>query len=105
MGITDPDVIVVLFPEGLAKERARIAQMRPDATLYIAADLMPVETPARVVTLDFSQTDQSKAYWAIMALAAILRQTDIYPRRRYKRLSPLAPMLRKTWPPSLSLTA
>jgi pyruvate/2-oxoacid:ferredoxin oxidoreductase beta subunit len=77
MGITEPDVIVVLFPEGLAKERARIAQMRPDATLYIAADLMPVETPARVVTLDFGS--QSKTYWAIMALAAIVRQTGIYP--------------------------
>jgi 2-oxoglutarate ferredoxin oxidoreductase subunit beta len=79
MSITDPDVMLVLFPEGLTKERARISQLSPDATLAITADLMPVETPARIVTLDFNKTGQPKTYWTIMALAEILRQTGVYP--------------------------
>jgi pyruvate/2-oxoacid:ferredoxin oxidoreductase beta subunit/Pyruvate/2-oxoacid:ferredoxin oxidoreductase gamma subunit len=79
MGITEPDVMIVLFEEGLAKEKARISQLKPDATLYITADLMPVETQARIVTLDFSQTGQQKTYWTIMALAEVLRRTGAYP--------------------------
>jgi 2-oxoglutarate ferredoxin oxidoreductase subunit beta len=79
MGIPDPDVMVVLFPEGLNKERSRISALSPDATLILAAGLGPVETQAGVVTLDFSQSGQSKTYWAIMALAEMLRRTGAYP--------------------------
>lgn len=79
MSITKPDVMLVLFPEGLTKERARLSQLSPEATLFITVDLMPVETPARIITLNFSQTGQSKTYWTIMALAEMLRQTGIYP--------------------------
>jgi 2-oxoglutarate/2-oxoacid ferredoxin oxidoreductase subunit beta len=79
MGTPDPDVMIVLFPEGLNKERARISQLSADATLYIAAGLDPVETAAHVVTIDFSQCGQSKMYWAIMALAEVLRRTGLYP--------------------------
>jgi 2-oxoglutarate ferredoxin oxidoreductase subunit beta len=79
MGITDPDVMLVLFPEGLTKERARIGQLSPDATLYLAAGLGPVETEAHVITVDFSQCGQPKTYWAIMALAEVLRRIGVYP--------------------------
>jgi 2-oxoglutarate ferredoxin oxidoreductase subunit beta len=79
MGIPDPDVMLVLFPEGLRKERSRISALSPDATLYLAAGLGSVETQAHVVTLDFSQSGQSKTYWAIMALAEVLRRTGVYP--------------------------
>jgi hypothetical protein len=72
-------VMIVLFPEGLNKERSRISALSADATLYLRAGLGPVETQARVVTLDFSQSRQSKTYWAIMALAEVLRRTGAYP--------------------------
>lgn len=85
MGITRPDVMAVLFPEGLAVEKARIAHLDPGATLYITADLLPVETPARVVTLDFSDTGQPKTAWTTMALAAILQQTGVYPLEAYRK--------------------
>jgi 2-oxoglutarate ferredoxin oxidoreductase subunit beta len=78
MGIPDPDVMIVLFPEGLNKERARISQLSADATLYMAAGLGPVDTQAHVVTLDFSQCGQSKMVWAIMALAEVLRRSGVY---------------------------
>jgi 2-oxoglutarate ferredoxin oxidoreductase subunit beta len=79
MGIPDPDVMVVLFSAGLNKERSRISALSADATLYLEAGLGPVETRARVVTLDFSQSGQTKTYWAIMALAEMLRRTGAYP--------------------------
>lgn len=79
LGITQPDVMIVLFPEGLAKERARIARMDASATLYISADLLPVDTHARVVALDFSPVRQPKTTWALMALTRILGATGAYP--------------------------
>jgi 2-oxoglutarate ferredoxin oxidoreductase subunit gamma len=90
MGIPDPDVMIVLFPEGLNKERARIGQLSPDATLMMAAGLEPVETQAHVVTLDFSQTGQSKTYWAILAVADMLRRTGIYPLKALREALSLA---------------
>lgn len=84
MGITSPDVMVVLFPEGLAKEKSRIAQLDSNATLYLTADLLPVETQARVIGLDFSATGQQKSYWAMLALAAALRQTGVYPLEAFR---------------------
>ncbi len=90
MGITQPDVMAVLFAEGLAVEKARLAHLAPSATLYIAADLLPVETPARVVSLDFSETGQPKTYWTTMALAAILQDTGVYPLDAYREAVALA---------------
>jgi 2-oxoglutarate/2-oxoacid ferredoxin oxidoreductase subunit beta len=90
MGITQPDVMAVLFAEGLAVEKTRIAHLDPSATLYIAADLLPVETPARVVALDFSDTGQPKTYWTTMALAAILQETGVYPLEAYREAVALA---------------
>ncbi len=90
MGIPDPDVMIVLFPEGLNKERARIGQLSPDATLMMAAGLEPVETQAHVVALDFSQSGQSKTYWAIMAVADMLRRTGIYPLEALREALSLA---------------
>ena len=79
MGIEQPDAMLVLFSEGLRKEQARIARLSPEATLYVHADLLPVETPARVVTLDFGPTRQKKTAWALMALGVLLREMDLYP--------------------------
>lgn len=84
LGVTHPDVMIVLFPEGLAKERKRIAQMGVDSTLYIAADLLPVETQARVVALDFNPVRQHKMYWGLMAIARILAETGAYPVAAYR---------------------
>ena len=84
MGVTHPDVMIVLFPEGLAKEHKRIAQMDENATLYITADLLPVETHARVMALDFNPARQHKMYWGLMAIARILAETGTYPVEAYR---------------------
>jgi 2-oxoglutarate ferredoxin oxidoreductase subunit beta len=83
-GCPDPDLMVVLFPEGLAHERARIANLTPEATLFIDASLLPVKTGARVVPLDFGGTNRRKEQWAMMALAEVLRHLPIYPLDAFK---------------------
>ncbi|MCD4686136.1 MAG: 2-oxoacid:acceptor oxidoreductase family protein, partial [Anaerolineae bacterium] len=87
MGITQPEVMIVLFLEGLAKEHARIARLGADTTLYIAAtlvDQLPAETQARIVTLDFKASRQQKMYWALMALAKVLVDTGAYPVEAFR---------------------
>ena len=67
-GISKPDFMVVLFPEGLGKVRSRIEKLSARDTLYINAKLLPVETCARKVILNFDNTGiwaAKKAYWAI----------------------------------------
>jgi 2-oxoglutarate ferredoxin oxidoreductase subunit beta len=83
-GSFDPDLMVVLFPEGLKQERDRIAGLPPGATLFIDAALLPVKTAARVVPLDFSGTNRRKEYWAVMAMAEVLRHLPIYPLEAFK---------------------
>jgi 2-oxoglutarate ferredoxin oxidoreductase subunit beta len=74
-----PDVMVVLFPEGQKHQRNRIAALGADATLFINADLLPVETRARQIVLDFGGVQIKKESWGIMALAEVLRHTGLYP--------------------------
>jgi len=82
-GISQPDLMVVLFPEGLAIAKAQVKQLTADNTLYISASLLPVETEARKVVIDFERASgdwaSKKDYWAIMALAEVLRHTQLYP--------------------------
>jgi 2-oxoglutarate/2-oxoacid ferredoxin oxidoreductase subunit beta len=87
MGIGQPDVMIVLFPEGLAKERARIARLGADTTLYIAANLvdqLPADIQARIVALDLKASRQQKMYWALMALAKVLADTGVYPVEAFR---------------------
>jgi 2-oxoglutarate ferredoxin oxidoreductase subunit beta len=88
-GCSDPDLMVVLFPEGLKQERDRIANLPPEATLFIDAALLPVKTGARVVPLAFNGTNRRKEYWAVMALAEVLRHLPIYPLEAFKEAAAL----------------
>ncbi len=81
-GIDKPNIVLALFPEGLSKVRPKIERMTEADTLYVHADLMPVKTNARVVILNFTKSGiwaKRKQYWAIMALAELLRNTKIFP--------------------------
>ena len=65
-GISKPDLIVALFPEGLAKVKSHFPNMTPKDTLF----------------LDFKDAggfSRKKENWVMMALARILDQTGIYP--------------------------
>ncbi len=87
----DLDLMIVVFEEGLKKERARIAALSEDATLVISADLLPVETRARIAVLDFDTVRQKKESWAMMAIAETLRLLDLYPLDAFKDAVSLRP--------------
>lgn len=91
VGTTPPDLMIVLFAEGLHKERGRIARLKPEAALFIDAALLPVQTAARVVPLDFSGTRQKKEAWAMMAVAAMLQHTGLYPLDALREAAALRP--------------
>lgn len=81
-GTPSPDVVLDLFAEGHAKAAARIRTLGRDARVYRNAELPVVETAATVVTLDFAKAtgwERKKDAWALMAVAAALRDTGAYP--------------------------
>jgi 2-oxoglutarate ferredoxin oxidoreductase subunit beta len=81
-GVEEADLMVVLFPEGLRAVGDKLSRMRPDGTVFVASTLAPLETPARQVRLDFKKAGEfagKKPLWAIMALAEVLRQAQLYP--------------------------
>ncbi len=81
-GIPSPDVILDLFAEGHAQVAPRIRSAGPEARVYVSAELPEVETAARVVRLDFGSVkgwERRRESWALMALAAALRDTGAYP--------------------------
>jgi len=88
-GITKPDLMVVLFPEGLKKIKGKLDKLTEKDTLYINAALSPIETRARIVQLDFSKTKMRQEYYALMAMAEVLRQTKIYPLEAYQEAASL----------------
>lgn len=81
-GVPKPDLMVVLFPEGLNRVQSSLDKLTAQDALYISADLLPVRTPARTVVLDFERAggwSRKKSHWAIMALAEVLRGERLYP--------------------------
>lgn len=86
-GINKPDLMVVLFPEGFAKVKKHIANLTPEDTLFIHADLPTVETQAKKIILNFKDTgkfSRKREYWAMMALARALQDTNLYPLDAFK---------------------
>ncbi len=93
-GIDKPDVMLVLFPEGLAKTQQALARQTPNDLLYVQSDLLPVETKARIIPLDFQTTGafrRKKEYWAIMAIARALQETGAYPLEAFKEAIAMRP--------------
>lgn len=81
-GITAPDVVLDLFPEGHAKVAPRIRALGAGARLYRGPDLPPVATGAAVTTLDFASVpgfERKRDLWPLMAVAAAVRDTGVYP--------------------------
>jgi pyruvate/2-oxoacid:ferredoxin oxidoreductase beta subunit/Pyruvate/2-oxoacid:ferredoxin oxidoreductase gamma subunit len=81
-GISKPDVLLILFPEGLEKGKPYMDRMTKDDILYINADLLPISTRAKTVPLKFSKG--KKRYWALASLAKVLRHAGIYPLNALK---------------------
>ena len=77
-GIKKPDLMLVLFPEGLYKVKPMISLMNQNDKLFINQKLLPVKTNASIVPLDLKKIGR-KQNWAISALSEMLRITQVYP--------------------------
>jgi 2-oxoglutarate ferredoxin oxidoreductase subunit beta len=86
-GISKPQVMLLLFKEGLGTVRSQLAAMTEQDILLVNAELLPIETRARVIPLDFKRLDgwhNKKEYWAIIGLARLLKELQIYPMEAFK---------------------
>ena len=86
-GISKPDILVVLFKEGVGSVREQLENMTEADTVYANSDLLPIKTKAKVIPMDITIIDQfrtKKEYWAIIALAKVLHDTGIYPVEAFK---------------------
>jgi len=86
-GISKPDLMVVLFPEGFARVKEDICALTPKDTIFINAGLPPVETQANKILLDFKEAspfNRKKEFWVMIALARVLEETGIYPMAAIK---------------------
>jgi pyruvate/2-oxoacid:ferredoxin oxidoreductase beta subunit/Pyruvate/2-oxoacid:ferredoxin oxidoreductase gamma subunit len=82
-GYEKPDLLVVLSSEGLERVQGDIAELAQGDTLFINASLLPVETHANKVTLDFKGMGKKRT-WSFMSIAEVLRYTQLYPLDAFK---------------------
>lgn len=78
-GIPVPDIVLLLAPEGLKVVRKVLPGLGKGTRLYVRADLLPLETGAQIVPLDFERARAGKKDMAMMALAAMLEDTGLLP--------------------------
>jgi 2-oxoglutarate ferredoxin oxidoreductase subunit beta len=86
-GIIKPDVMILLFKESLTEVQSQLVAMTENDYLFVNHDLLPVQTQAKLIPIDFKQTEgwsNKKEYWAIIALAMMLNEMQIYPLEAFK---------------------
>ena len=81
-GLTKPDLLVVLSPDGLRQVGGDLVGLEAGDRLYINASLLPVKTAAAVFPLELKQIREK--YWSLVATAAAIEHTDIYPIAAYR---------------------
>jgi 2-oxoglutarate ferredoxin oxidoreductase subunit beta len=87
-GISAPDLMIVLFLEGLEKSHEKFNNLSDQNTLILSKDLPPVETCARKIIIDFDSAGKwgmKKEYRAVIALAFVLATFEYYPLDDYKK--------------------
>jgi len=75
-GIEHPDIFLAIAPEGLKAARNQFDSLAESDTLYIRQDMLPVQTQARVVPLNFKGVSRKDA--AVSAVAAMLHDAKLY---------------------------
>ena len=76
-GIEKPDIFLALAPEGVKTCKNQIDTLTDESVLYAPKELLPIQTRARVSTLDLGKVSRKEL--ALAAVAEVLRQTNIIP--------------------------
>lgn len=85
IGFSKPDLMVVISSEGFEKVKGDIKKLSEEDTLFINAKLLPVESQAKKVVIDFKGKGR-KQNWSFLSIAEVLRNTDIYPLEAFKEV-------------------
>jgi 2-oxoglutarate ferredoxin oxidoreductase subunit beta len=80
-GITRPDVLILTAEEGQARALSCLAAMTAEDRAYVSQELLPIETRAQVIALDWSRSGirARRQNRAILALGAVLQRERWYP--------------------------
>jgi Pyruvate/2-oxoacid:ferredoxin oxidoreductase gamma subunit len=70
-GISRPDALVLVAPEGLARSRRRLLERTPEQRLYAAADLEGIEGGAPLLALDVERVPHGGRALALLAAALV----------------------------------
>jgi pyruvate/2-oxoacid:ferredoxin oxidoreductase beta subunit/Pyruvate/2-oxoacid:ferredoxin oxidoreductase gamma subunit len=82
MGIDKPNIVLTLFSEGYEQVKKQIQHLTNQDILFIHKNLLPIDTKAKKMVLDFKTAapyGRKKAFWMLMALDRLLSVTGIYP--------------------------
>jgi 2-oxoglutarate ferredoxin oxidoreductase subunit beta len=81
-GIEKPDILLALAPEGVKTCKNQLNNLTGDSVLYARKDLLPLQTDARVITLDLSKVPRKEI--ALTAVAEMLMQTNFISQEALK---------------------
>lgn len=73
-GMTQPEIMVALAAEGVARRRAMLAAAGPDTLVLAAAGIDLPPSKARVVKVDFKNAGIRRQDWALASLAWLAQQ-------------------------------
>ncbi len=85
MGISKPDILAVITPEGLSQVPRQLHAMDETQTVYVVPELADqIETRAHKIAFDFTRAVAGKKSLAVMATAAIVRHANLYPLAAFR---------------------
>ncbi|MBN2555974.1 MAG: 2-oxoacid:acceptor oxidoreductase family protein [Anaerolineales bacterium] len=96
--VKKPDALIILFPEGLEKTRKLLPLLTEEQTVYLNANLGPVDTAAEVRLLHFENANgwgRKPNFHAIMVLSEVLRAENLYPIAAFEEALSLHPRFAK----------
>ncbi len=85
MGISKPDILAVITPEGLSQVPRQLHAMDETQTVYVVPELADqIGTRARKIVFDFTRAAAGKKSLAVMTTAAIVRHANLYPLAAFR---------------------
>jgi len=81
-GIEKPDIFLALAPEGIKTCKSQIDTLTDRSVLYAPRELLPIQTDARISTLDLGRVARKEI--ALAAVAEMLKQTNFIPLEAFK---------------------
>ncbi|MDE3089898.1 MAG: 2-oxoacid:acceptor oxidoreductase family protein [Chloroflexota bacterium] len=85
MGISKPDILAVITPEGLTQVPRQLRAMDESQTVYVVPELADqIETRARKIVFNFEGVAAGRKSLAVMTTAAIVRHANLYPLAAFR---------------------